>query len=168
MQCASSMDEVEADQTREGPDEVMDINHDSKSKFEKSDEHETLNVPNVTYISVHWVFIVTNLWPPLYFSVSCGSPVVKVSDHGKYVMSLNPVPLKSRRVGTQCALNQSRAQKSSRWWGVLIRRGGASSGVIRVTSPWLKMTRSVTKSPRIPEQRNVNILSLTCIFRSVY
>ncbi|GFU88794.1 uncharacterized protein TNCV_4444711 [Trichonephila clavipes] len=32
---------VETDQAREEPDELMDINHDSESKFEKSDEHET-------------------------------------------------------------------------------------------------------------------------------
>ncbi|GFW11386.1 hypothetical protein TNCV_3809061 [Trichonephila clavipes] len=31
-------------------------------------------------------------------SKSCGSPVVKVSDHGRHVMSSSPVPLKTRRV----------------------------------------------------------------------
>ncbi|GFW37474.1 hypothetical protein TNCV_860811 [Trichonephila clavipes] len=30
--------------------------------------------------------------------MGCGSPVVKVSDHGKYVMSSSPVPLKTRRL----------------------------------------------------------------------
>ncbi|GFT54304.1 hypothetical protein TNCV_2467951 [Trichonephila clavipes] len=29
----------------------------------------------------------------------CGSPVVKVSDHGRDIMSLSPVPLRTRRVG---------------------------------------------------------------------
>ncbi|GFW09408.1 transposon Tf2-9 polyprotein [Trichonephila clavipes] len=37
----------------------------------------------------------------------CGSPVVRVSDHGRYVMSSSPVPLKTRRVGQRCTLNLS-------------------------------------------------------------
>ncbi|GFT89799.1 hypothetical protein TNCV_1665601 [Trichonephila clavipes] len=44
----------------------------------------------------------------------CGSPVVKVSDHGRHVMSSSPLPLKTRRVGQRCTLNLSRAQTSSR------------------------------------------------------
>ncbi|GFW52187.1 hypothetical protein TNCV_2426341 [Trichonephila clavipes] len=36
-----------------------------------------------------------------------------------------------------------------------------SSGVVLVTSPGLKMTRSVTKSPRVAEQCDVRIQSLT-------
>ncbi|GFV84475.1 hypothetical protein TNCV_5007371 [Trichonephila clavipes] len=43
----------------------------------------------------------------------CGSLVVKVSDHARQVMSLSPVPLKTRRVGKRCRLNMSRAQTSS-------------------------------------------------------
>ncbi|GFY02831.1 uncharacterized protein TNCV_3507111 [Trichonephila clavipes] len=60
-----------------------------------------------------------------YISVSqtarrgCGSPVVKVSDHVRHVMSLSPVPLKIRRVEERCTLNLS----SSRWCGVVARRG---------------------------------------------
>ncbi|GFW77721.1 uncharacterized protein TNCV_134121 [Trichonephila clavipes] len=46
---------------------------------------------------------------------SCGSPVVKVSDHGRHVMSSSPVPLKTSRVGERSTLNPSRAQTSSRW-----------------------------------------------------
>ncbi|GFX63636.1 uncharacterized protein TNCV_2005641 [Trichonephila clavipes] len=53
----------------------------------------------------------------------CGSPVVKVSNHGRHVMSLIPVPLKTRRVGQRCTLNLSRAETSSRWCGVVVRRG---------------------------------------------
>ncbi|GFV92192.1 hypothetical protein TNCV_1896281 [Trichonephila clavipes] len=45
----------------------------------------------------------------------CGSPVVKVSNHGRYVMSSIQVPLKTRRVGQRCTLNLSRAETSSRW-----------------------------------------------------
>ncbi|GFX63336.1 reverse transcriptase [Trichonephila clavipes] len=38
-------------------------------------------------------------------------------------MSLGPVPLKIRRVGERCTLNLSRAQMSSCWCGVVVRRG---------------------------------------------
>ncbi|GFY36919.1 hypothetical protein TNCV_2568811 [Trichonephila clavipes] len=45
----------------------------------------------------------------------------------------SPVPIKTRRVGQRCTLNLSRAELSSRWCGVVVRRGGASSGVVHVT-----------------------------------
>ncbi|GFX78497.1 uncharacterized protein TNCV_1295631 [Trichonephila clavipes] len=63
----------------------------------------------------------------------CGRPMVKVSDHGRHVISSSRVPLKTRRVGQRCTLNLSRAETSSRWYGVVVRRGGASIGVILVT-----------------------------------
>ncbi|GFU51256.1 hypothetical protein TNCV_2755421 [Trichonephila clavipes] len=63
----------------------------------------------------------------------CGSSVVKISNHGRHVMSSSPVPLKTLCVGQRCALNLSRAEISSRWCGVVVRRGGASSGVVDVT-----------------------------------
>ncbi|GFW72983.1 uncharacterized protein TNCV_831061 [Trichonephila clavipes] len=66
-------------------------------------------------------------------ALGCGSPVVKVSNHGRHVMSSIQVPLKTRRVGQRCTLNLSRAETSSRWCGVVVRRGGASSGVVHVT-----------------------------------
>ncbi|GFS91492.1 hypothetical protein TNCV_1139311 [Trichonephila clavipes] len=40
----------------------------------------------------------------------CDSPVVKVSDHGRHVMSSSPVPLKTHRVGQRCTLNLLRAE----------------------------------------------------------
>ncbi|GFX54615.1 uncharacterized protein TNCV_793011 [Trichonephila clavipes] len=46
------------------------------------------------------------------------SPVVKVSDHGRHVMSSSPVPPKTRLVGE----NLSRAQTFFRWYGVVVRR----------------------------------------------
>ncbi|GFT31048.1 uncharacterized protein TNCV_1684041 [Trichonephila clavipes] len=49
------------------------------------------------------------------------------------VTSSSPVPLKTRRVGQRCTINLSRAETSSRWCGVVVRRGGASSGVVHVT-----------------------------------
>ncbi|GFV67445.1 uncharacterized protein TNCV_4621261 [Trichonephila clavipes] len=40
------------------------------------------------------------------------------------VTSSSPVPRKTRRVGQRCTLNLSRAETSSRWCGVVVRRGG--------------------------------------------
>ncbi|GFV37913.1 uncharacterized protein TNCV_2663261 [Trichonephila clavipes] len=40
------------------------------------------------------------------------------------VTSSSPVPLKTRRIRERCTLNLSRAQMSSRWCGVVVRRGG--------------------------------------------
>ncbi|GFT96879.1 uncharacterized protein TNCV_1934311 [Trichonephila clavipes] len=89
-----------------------------------------------------------------------GSPVVKVWDHGRHVMSSSSVPLKTRRVGQRCTLNLSRAETSSLCCGVVVRRGGISSGVVHVTSPLSKITWSVGKSPHVAEQCDVNIHSL--------
>ncbi|GFY12320.1 uncharacterized protein TNCV_284231 [Trichonephila clavipes] len=50
-----------------------------------------------------------------------------------FATSSSPVPLKTRRVGQRCTLNLSRAETYSRWCGVVVRRGGASSGVVHVT-----------------------------------
>ncbi|GFV78589.1 hypothetical protein TNCV_1888951 [Trichonephila clavipes] len=63
----------------------------------------------------------------------CGSPVVNVSDHGRHVMRSSLVPLKTPRVGQRCPLNLSRAEMSSRWCGVVVKRGGTSSGVVHIT-----------------------------------
>ncbi|GFX80489.1 uncharacterized protein TNCV_2529971 [Trichonephila clavipes] len=66
-------------------------------------------------------------------------PVAAVAEWYRYrivaclVTSSSPVPLKTRRVGQRFMLNLSRAETSSRWCGVVVRRSGASSGVIHVT-----------------------------------
>ncbi|GFX13909.1 uncharacterized protein TNCV_3422201 [Trichonephila clavipes] len=60
--------------------------------------------------------LVTRTWKePSIQREGCGSPVVKVSDHGMHVKSSSPVPLKIRRLGQRSTLNLSRAQTSSRW-----------------------------------------------------
>ncbi|GFS89746.1 WW domain-containing protein [Trichonephila clavipes] len=41
-----------------------------------------------------------------------------------FVTGSSPVPLKTRRVEQRCTLNLSRAESSSRWCGVVVRRGG--------------------------------------------
>ncbi|GFY25666.1 uncharacterized protein TNCV_2487861 [Trichonephila clavipes] len=53
--------------------------------------------------------------------------MVKVSNHGRHVMSSSPVPIKTRRVGQQCTLNLSRAEMSSYWCGVVVGRAQVSS-----------------------------------------
>ncbi|GFU86548.1 uncharacterized protein TNCV_4479841 [Trichonephila clavipes] len=56
-------------------------------------------------------------------------PVATVAEWYRYrtvaclVTSSSPVPLKTRRVGQRCTLNLSRAGTSSRWCGVVVRRG---------------------------------------------
>ncbi|GFT84546.1 uncharacterized protein TNCV_3380521 [Trichonephila clavipes] len=55
--------------------------------------------------------------------------VVAVAKGSRYrivaclVTSSSPVPLIPRRVGQRCTLNLSRAETSSRWCGVVVRRG---------------------------------------------
>ncbi|GFW43206.1 uncharacterized protein TNCV_1349701 [Trichonephila clavipes] len=100
-----------------------------------------------------------------------GSLVVKASDRGWRIMSSIRVPFKTSCVGERCTLNLLRAQTFSRWCGVVVRReGSASSGDALVSRPWFKITKSVTKSPRVAEQCAVNIHSpikmLTKIFKS--
>ncbi|GFY10261.1 uncharacterized protein TNCV_2629401 [Trichonephila clavipes] len=67
---------------------------------------------------INWLIVYT------FTSTHRGSPVVKVSDHGRHVMSSSPVPLKTRRVGQRCMLNLSRAETSSLLCDVEVRRGG--------------------------------------------
>ncbi|GFX50776.1 uncharacterized protein TNCV_2723601 [Trichonephila clavipes] len=40
-----------------------------------------------------------------------------------HVTSSSPVPLKTRPIGQRCTLNLSRAETSSHWCGVVVRRG---------------------------------------------
>ncbi|GFW68036.1 uncharacterized protein TNCV_1617971 [Trichonephila clavipes] len=70
-----------------------------------------------------FLFKVLMMCRTLKMKRDCGSPMVKVSDHGRYVMNLSPVSLKIRRVGQRCTLNLSRAETSSRWGGVVVWRG---------------------------------------------
>ncbi|GFY26111.1 hypothetical protein TNCV_354281 [Trichonephila clavipes] len=69
---------------------------------------------------------------PSAYTSGRGSLVVKVSDRGWQVMSSSPVLLKTRRAGERCTLNRSRAQTSSRWCGLVVRRAVANSDVVLV------------------------------------
>ncbi|GFX73496.1 hypothetical protein TNCV_3403071 [Trichonephila clavipes] len=51
------------------------------------------------------------------------SPNFHIIPKEKGVTSSNPVPLKTRRVGERCTLNLLRAQMSSCWSGVVVKRG---------------------------------------------
>ncbi|GFU89834.1 uncharacterized protein TNCV_4742751 [Trichonephila clavipes] len=75
----------------------------------------------------------------------------------KGVRSSSPVPLKIRRVWGRCTLNLSRAQTSSCWSGVVVKRGQLK---YRPRQSLFKITRSVSKSPRVAEQCDVNIHAL--------
>ncbi|GFX65191.1 hypothetical protein TNCV_4820821 [Trichonephila clavipes] len=79
-------------------------------------------------------------------------------------MSPSPVPLITHRVEERCTLNLLRAQTSSLWCGVVARKGGCQ---LRYRPRHLTMVQYyrfvtfVTKSPRVAEQCDANILSLT-------
>ncbi|PRD28544.1 UNVERIFIED_CONTAM: hypothetical protein NCL1_32043 [Trichonephila clavipes] len=86
---------------------------------------------------------VTNGVPPtlgLLYLQSQTPGVAAVAEWYRYrivdclVTSSSPVPLKTRRVGQRGTLNLPRAETSFRWCVVIVRRGGASSGVVHVTS----------------------------------
>ncbi|GFS53760.1 uncharacterized protein TNCV_731501 [Trichonephila clavipes] len=90
------------------------------------------------------------------------------------VTSSSPVPLNTRRVGQRCTLNLSRAETSSRWCGVVVRRGVCGSGVV---CRWCQLRcrprhstmvqNDVAKSPRVAEQCDVNIQSINQSIRRV-
>ncbi|GFW62468.1 hypothetical protein TNCV_291421 [Trichonephila clavipes] len=61
----------------------------------------------------------------------------------KEVTSSSPVPLKTRRVGERCTLNLSRAQTSSGWSGVGVKRSQLKN---RPRQPLFKITRSSPKA----------------------
>ncbi|GFV34693.1 uncharacterized protein TNCV_1449971 [Trichonephila clavipes] len=77
-----------------------------------------------------------------------GSLVVKESDRGWRVMSSSRVPLKIHRVGERCTLNMSRAQMSSGWCGVVVKRGGVSAQVTSSSLDHGSKLRSL--SPKAP------------------
>ncbi|GFS71311.1 uncharacterized protein TNCV_5050561 [Trichonephila clavipes] len=74
-------------------------------------------------------------------------------------MSSIQVPLKTRRVGQRCTLNQSRAETSSRWCGVVVRRGVPAQVSSTSLDHGSKLRGPSPKSPRVAEQCDVNINS---------
>ncbi|GFS54530.1 hypothetical protein TNCV_1742801 [Trichonephila clavipes] len=92
-----------------------------------------LNLGQVTRTTIDLLLSQTTTPWQRILQRGCGIPVVKISDQGRHAMSSSPVSLKTRRVGQRCMLNLSRAEMSSRWSGVVVRRGDANSGVVHVT-----------------------------------
>ncbi|GFV56137.1 hypothetical protein TNCV_1489141 [Trichonephila clavipes] len=76
----------------------------------------------------------------------------------KGVKSSNPVLLKNRRVRLRCTLNLSRAQTSSCWSGVVVKRGQLKYRPRHLTM--VQTYEVVAKSPHVAEQCDVNIHSL--------
>ncbi|GFW15155.1 hypothetical protein TNCV_173021 [Trichonephila clavipes] len=68
-----------------------------------------------------------------YFLGGRGSRVVLVSDRGLSCHEFEPSTTKDPPCRAAYTLNLSRAEMSSRWCGMVVRRGGASSGVVHVT-----------------------------------
>ncbi|GFT10968.1 uncharacterized protein TNCV_1945211 [Trichonephila clavipes] len=77
--------------------------------------------------------LVSRTIPPTLFYVTLPAQLVVVAAVAEWyryrtvaclVTSSSPVPLKTRRVGQRCTINLSRAETSSRWCGVVVRRGG--------------------------------------------
>ncbi|GFW87862.1 uncharacterized protein TNCV_1359661 [Trichonephila clavipes] len=77
------------------------------------------------------------------------------------VMSSSPVPLNTRHVVKRCTLSLSRAQTSSRWCGVLVRKEGCQ---LRCCPRHLTLVQNYVvlqqKPPRVAEQCDVNTHSL--------
>ncbi|GFU49154.1 uncharacterized protein TNCV_2674581 [Trichonephila clavipes] len=77
--------------------------------------------------------------------------------------SSSPVPQKTHRVGQRYALNLSRAQTSSRWCGVVVRREGRVPAQVLSKSfdHGSKLRNPSPKALVCDDQCDVNIHSLT-------
>ncbi|GFY32194.1 uncharacterized protein TNCV_3557021 [Trichonephila clavipes] len=146
---------------------LLDTHHRDFSAFSRIALHATFSIKLlilfIPLISLLGPEYGTNLFIALRFSAESAflNAIFRYQIVACLVLSLSPVPLKNRRVGQRCTLNLSRAETSSRWCGVVVKRGGANSGVVHVTLPWFKITSSVTKRPRVPEECDVNIQSIS-------
>ncbi|GFX80221.1 hypothetical protein TNCV_2642371 [Trichonephila clavipes] len=75
------------------------------------------------------------------------------SDRGWRVMSSSLAPLKTRHVVKRYTLNMSRAQTSSHWRGVVVKRGGVQLRCQAAVVEWYRyriMTCLVTSSRPVP------------------
>ncbi|GFT77213.1 hypothetical protein TNCV_4239291, partial [Trichonephila clavipes] len=75
----------------------------------------------------------------------------------KGVTSSSPVPLNTRRVGERYTLNLSRAQTSSCWSGVVVKRGQLKYRPRHLTI--VQNYEVVSKSPRVAEQCDVKVMA---------
>ncbi|GFS54336.1 uncharacterized protein TNCV_4808511 [Trichonephila clavipes] len=110
----------------------------------KTKEMDSLQLPVVNAFITEWEddlsYEIEEIFHKSHRSLQCSETfLAAVAEWYRYrtvacfVTGSSPVPLKTRHVGQRCTLNLSRAETSSRWCGVVVRRGGASSGVVHVT-----------------------------------
>ncbi|GFU60306.1 uncharacterized protein TNCV_3404501 [Trichonephila clavipes] len=83
------------------------------------------------------------------FEISCSFRKPKAADSIPPGSS-NLVPLKTRRVGERCTKNLFRAQTSSRWCGVVARRGGCQ---LRCRLCYLTMVQNYELRRQRPSNR---------------
>ncbi|GFT79341.1 uncharacterized protein TNCV_3275681 [Trichonephila clavipes] len=67
--------------------------------------------------------VISRLWKRFQDDVAAVAEWYRHRIVAGFVTSSSPVPLKTHRVGQRCTLNLSRAETSSRWCGVVVRRG---------------------------------------------
>ncbi|GFV05366.1 hypothetical protein TNCV_225771 [Trichonephila clavipes] len=82
-----------------------------------------------------------------------GSLVVKVSDR---VMSSSRVPPKTHRVGERFTLNPLKAQTSSHWCGVIVRRWGSASSDISLKRARAKVGKLIEIESAIGYMRDAD------------
>ncbi|GFV06184.1 uncharacterized protein TNCV_1950351 [Trichonephila clavipes] len=77
---------------------------------------------------VEWItdsnLVLLNTTVPTYRRTAVVAEWYRYRTVACFVTGSSPVPQKTRRVGQRCTLNLSRAETSSRWYGVVVRRGG--------------------------------------------
>ncbi|GFY15669.1 hypothetical protein TNCV_1283171 [Trichonephila clavipes] len=61
--------------------------------------------------------------------IGCGSPVVKVSDHARHVMSSSPIPLNTRRVGSPASAEILERKPPDKRASSIHRTGVRASGI---------------------------------------
>ncbi|GFX36408.1 uncharacterized protein TNCV_3671631 [Trichonephila clavipes] len=98
--------------------------------MEKVEEHfDEKTANNIYYLPHHGVFRPDKRTTKLRVVFNGSAATTSGAEWYRYrtvacfVTGSSPVPLKTRRVGQRCTLNLSRAETSSRWCGVVVRRG---------------------------------------------
>ncbi|GFV60643.1 hypothetical protein TNCV_45951 [Trichonephila clavipes] len=132
-------------------------NHDSSSCREDDEPGE---VVTPKYLAFQWSIAIDLMPTPDLEFITVSMTVTELltppgvpSGHGKTrdwrVMSSSLVPLKIRHVGRVVHVKYVERPPVGAMWN--LGDGGAGSGVVVVTWPWFKITRSVTKSYRVAE-----------------
>ncbi|GFW41284.1 uncharacterized protein TNCV_1002771 [Trichonephila clavipes] len=105
----------------------------SKKAYNCSKSDRGAHLTSEFYKSVQYVIVIPHRHLSQNFHVAAVAEWYRYRTVACLVTCSSPVSLKTGRVGQRCTLNLSRAEMSSRWCGVVVRRGGASSGVVHVT-----------------------------------